>query len=98
MKIPLDHSFDNPYIRSTIFRQAGKIITSLGIPLIFGAIQWIRSKQTARFGIIDYWRHEFVIIPNDYKLIVFGSLISILLTFILTITMLIDKKKINPFL
>lgn len=78
--------------------QAAKTTTALIGILIFGTVQWIRSDQPGRLGLVDYWVFSLQTIPNDYKLLVIVSSLSLLLMLIFTFAALIDRSKINPFL
>ena len=81
-----------------MYRLAGKLVSPLVFFIIFAIVQWIRMDGSAQFGLLDYYRYDLTFIPNDYKLIIWLSGISIGVNFILVLADSIERKRVNPFL
>lgn len=96
----MNDSFNNNKVNvyQPLRNQAAQTATALIIFLVFGIVKWVRSDEPGQLGLIDYWRFSSANIPNDYKLLVLMSTITLPLMILLTFTALVDRNKINPFI
>ncbi|HPF83639.1 MAG TPA: hypothetical protein PLV83_05730 [Bacilli bacterium] len=75
-----------------IRNQISKAISVLIFFNIFAIIQLVRAKETGAYGIFEYWSSSLKTIPNDYKFLLYGSIMSILLL----ITQFFSTTSKNP--
>ena len=73
--------------------QFAKIYTGIIPILIFSVIQLIRTDTSGGYGILEYWLFSSDPIPNDHKLLLFGSIITMIILLTQFISSLIKRDK-----